>query len=243
MSRGGCTFDGPTMSTAAASAATASPGLSLPNRARGVRPSYDRPMDHPDAVVIGGGIAGVSAGHYLALAGFDVTLLEREPQLAVHTTGRSAAVLYESYGTPANQRLTRASLGFFRSPPAGLVDAPLVMPRGVLLVARPSQMETLRAEESHGVGLRPISPAEVGSMVPVMRYELLGGALLEAQAADLDVAGLHQAFVRGLRRSGGTIRTSSPVEALSRSRGTWRVRVPGRGHLNSGGGERGGGVV
>ena len=184
-------------------------------------------MDHPDAVVIGGGIAGVSVGHYLARAGFDVMLLEREPQLAAHTTGRSAAVLYESYGTPANQKLTRASLGFFTNPPEGLVDAPLVMPRGVLLVARPSQMETLRAEESHGVGLQPISPAQVGSMVPVMRTELLGGALLEAQASDLDVAGLHQAFVRGLLRSGGTIRTSSPVEALSRSRGTWRVRIPG----------------
>ena len=193
----------------------------------GVGVSYARSMDYADAVVIGGGIAGVSVGHYLATAGADVTLLETEQQLAVHTTGRSAAVLYESYGTRANQRLTRASLGFFRSPPEGLVDGPLVRPRGVLLVARPSQMESLRAEESRGVGLQPLSPAEVGSMVPVMRTGLLAGALLEAQAADLDVAGLHQAFVRGLRRSGGTIRTSSPVEALDRSRGAWRVRVPG----------------
>ena len=189
--------------------------------------SYARSMFYADAVVVGGGIAGVSVGYYLAEAGLDVTLVEREPQLATHTTGRSAAVLYESYGTRANQKLTMASLGFFRSPPEELVDVPLVRRRGVLLVARPSQMESLRAEESHGVGLQPISPAEVGSMVPVMRTELLGGALLEPQAADLDVAALHQAFVRGMRRSGGTIRTSSPVEALTRSGGCWTVRVPG----------------
>lgn len=183
-------------------------------------------MVRADVVVIGGGIAGVSVGHYLAEAGLDVTLVEREPQLASHTTGRSAAVLYESYGSRSNQRLTAASLGFFRSPPDELVDVPLVRRRGVLLVARPSQLESLRAEESHGVGLQPVSPAEAGSMVPVLRTELLGGALLELQAADLDVAGIHQAFVRGMRRSGATIRTSSPVEALVRSRGRWMVHVP-----------------
>jgi len=177
--------------------------------------------------VIGGGIAGVSVGHYLAQAGLDVTLVEREPHLAAHTTGRSAAVLYESYGTRANQRLTAASLEFFPNPPGGPVDAPLVKPRGVILVARPSQMASLRAEEAHGVGLQRISLSEVGSKVPVMRTELLGGALLEPQAADLDAAGLHQAFVRGMRSSGGRIRTSSPVETLTRSRGRWIVRVPG----------------
>ncbi len=184
-------------------------------------------MVYADAVVIGGGIAGVSVGHYLAEAGRTVILVEQEPQLASHTTGRSAAVLYESYGTRANQRLTMASLGFLRSPPEALVDVPLVTKRGVLLVARPSQMESLRAEASHGIGLQSISPSEVRAMVPVIRAELLGGALLEPQAADLDVAGLHQAFVRGMRRSGATIRTSSPVKALTRSHGCWKVHVPG----------------
>ena len=183
-------------------------------------------MLYTDAVVIGGGIAGVSVGHYLAQAGLDVILVEREPQLASHTTGRSAAILYESYGTRATQKLTAASLDFFTSPPEGLVDVPLVRRRGVVLVARRSQLESLRAQASHGVGLQPISPAEVGSMVPLIKTELLVGALLEPQAADLDVAGLHEAFVRGMRRSGGSIRTSSPVEALSRSRGVWMVHVP-----------------
>ncbi|MDE0289959.1 MAG: FAD-binding oxidoreductase [bacterium] len=192
-----------------------------------VASTYAPSMVYADALVIGGGIAGVSVGHYLAQAGRTVTLVEQEPQLASHTTGRSAAVLYESYGTRANQRLTKASLDFFRSPPEALVDVPLVARRGVLLVARPSQMESLRAEASHGVGLLPISTSEVRSMVPVMRTELLGGALLEPQAADLDVAGLHQAFVRGMLRSGATIRTSSPVEALTRSHGCWKVRTPG----------------
>ena len=41
-------------------------------------------------VIIGGGIAGVSAGYYLADAGLSVHLVEAEPTLAYHTTGRSA---------------------------------------------------------------------------------------------------------------------------------------------------------
>lgn len=189
---------------------------------------YAFPVVYPvDILVIGGGIAGVSVCHYLAEAGREVLLAEGEPRLAYHTTGRSAAVLYESYGTRAIQTLTAASLGFLKKPPAGLVDAPLLRPRGVVVVARPDQMDRLETEASHGVGLRMISPSEVGAMVSVIRTELLAGALVEPQAADLDVAALHQAFVRGMRRAGGTIRLAAPVEALVRSAGRWMVRAGG----------------
>ena len=180
-----------------------------------------------DIVVIGGGIAGVSVAHCLVEARRRVLLVEREPQLAYHTTGRSAAVLYESYGTQAVQRLTAAGLDFLKNPPEGLVDRPLVKPRGLILVARPDQMDRLEAEASHGVGLEPISPADVKALVPVIRSELLAGALVEPQAADLDVGALHQAFVRGVRRSGGAIRVATPVESLTRSAGRWMVRAGG----------------
>ncbi len=200
-------------------------------------PSYGRPERGPsyawwmaystEILVIGGGIAGVSVGHYLAAAGREVLLVEAEPQLAYHTTGRSAAVLYESYGTGPIQTLTAASLEFLNSPPEGLADGPLVSPRGVILVARPDQMDILEAEAAHGVGLQPISPVEVGALVPVIRTEILAGALMEPQAADLDVAALHQAFVRGMRGGGGTIRPAAPVAAIARSGGRWTVRAGG----------------
>ena len=52
-----------------------------------------------DAVIIGGGIAGVSAGYYLARAGLTVHLVEAEPTLAYHTTGRSAATYLVNFLT------------------------------------------------------------------------------------------------------------------------------------------------
>jgi D-arginine dehydrogenase len=56
-------------------------------------------------VVIGRGIAGVSTAAELA-AHADVVLVERETVLAYHTTGRSAAMYFESYGHEASRPLT-----------------------------------------------------------------------------------------------------------------------------------------
>jgi D-arginine dehydrogenase len=46
---------------------------------------------------------------------------------------------------------------------------------------------------------------------------------LEPEALDLDVASLHQAFVRGLRAAGGEIRQNAGVESLARTNGTWSI--------------------
>ena len=69
-----------------------------------------------DFVIIGGGIAGASIGYFLAPHGRTV-LLEREPQPGYHSTGRSAALFLESYGTAQVRALTRASRAFLSAPP------------------------------------------------------------------------------------------------------------------------------
>ena len=180
-----------------------------------------------DILVIGGGIAGVSVGYFLTEAGHRVLLVEGEERLAYHTTGRSAAILYRSYGTTSVRSLTAASLPFLEDPPSALVDVPLVSPRGIVLVARTHQMDRLKAELVRGVDLEMIEPAEVADLVPVIRTARLVAGLLDRHAVDMDVAALHQAFVRGMRRGGATIRTGAPVEALSRSAGRWLVKAGG----------------
>lgn len=183
-------------------------------------------------VVIGGGIAGVSAAYHLALSGADVTLLEQETTLAFHSTGRSAALYFENYGAEANRPLTRASRSFFDNPPAGLVDHMLLGKRGALWVGRPDQSgsldELLDEGTRRGGSARWLEPDEAVALVPVLRKGLVGGGVWEPEALDMDVAAIHQGFVRGLRAAGAEIVTSSRVSSLDRGQVGWKVGTNGR---------------
>ena len=81
-----------------------------------------------DVVVIGGGIAGVSAAAALAST-HSVQLLEQEGVLAFHTTGRSAATYYGNLAADAIRPLTRASKDLLFDPPDPF-QGPLVARRG-----------------------------------------------------------------------------------------------------------------
>ena len=74
-----------------------------------------------DFLVIGGGIAGASVAHWLAPHA-RVILLERESQPGYHSTGRSAALFMESYGTAQVRALTMASRAFLEHPPEGFSE-------------------------------------------------------------------------------------------------------------------------
>ena len=96
-------------------------------------------METFDFAIVGAGIAGASVGWELSNHG-SVVVLERESQPGYHTTGRSAALFLETYGTPAIRAMTRASRAFLSTPPAGFCDTPVLSPRGVVYIAAPDQM-------------------------------------------------------------------------------------------------------
>jgi D-arginine dehydrogenase len=59
-------------------------------------------------------------------------------------------------------------------------------------------------------------------MVPGIRPEWRR-ALFEPGCADIDVAGLHAAYLRRFRRSGGTVRTDSRLHSAQRRDGRWNA--------------------
>ena len=75
-------------------------------------------MQEFDFAIVGAGIAGVSAAYRLAPQA-KVIMLEREHVAAYHTTGRSAALHSETYGSPEIRAITVASGRFYRAPPDG----------------------------------------------------------------------------------------------------------------------------
>jgi D-arginine dehydrogenase len=183
-------------------------------------------------VVVGGGIAGVSAAYYLIKSGNcdRVSLLEAEDQLAHHTTGRSAALLIENYGAGPIRPLTTASLDFFHSPPAELVDHDLIEKRGILTFSNgPDDDATFDQQLRDGAKTThpvvEISRGEAEELAPHILFRPQDRLMWEPYAHDIDVAATHQAFVRGFVRSGGEIHTARRVDAARPNGDQWIVET------------------
>jgi D-arginine dehydrogenase len=184
------------------------------------------PPDHADVLIAGAGIAGSSLAFELADR-VSVVLLEGEAQPAYHSTGRSAAMLTETYGSALVRRLTRASRPFFERPPPDFADHPLLSPRGMLHIARADQRAALdqaeRAAASLVPALRRLDAAAVRELAPLVSAAYVDGGLLEWDARAIDVALLHQGYLRGLRRRGGRLVTDAAVTAVRAAPGGWEV--------------------
>ncbi len=181
-----------------------------------------------DFVVIGGGIAGASVGYWLAPHG-RVVVLERESQPGYHSTGRSAALYMESYGTPQVRALTMASRAFLSQPPEGFSEHPLLTPRGALMVAGTEELPQLEEHWSVLQAMAPtarrLSTEEALALVPSLRPEQVAAAVYEPDAADMDVHAIHQGYLRGLRRAGGTLVCDAEVTAMAHDGTQWCVQA------------------
>jgi D-arginine dehydrogenase len=179
-----------------------------------------------DVIVIGAGMAGASVAYFLAPHA-KVLVLERESFAGMHSTGRSAALFSETYGSPQVRALTRATRPFLASPPAGFAMQPILTPRGATLIGNAAQADDVRAlYEAIVPFTRDIElhdAARLQASVPVLKPAFAQIGLHEPGAADIDVNELHQGFLRGLRARGGQLRLNVDVRAIGRDAGGWQV--------------------
>ena len=177
-------------------------------------------MQDFDFAVIGAGIAGVSLAYHLAPEA-RVVILEREHVAAYHTTGRSAALHSETYGSPEIRAITVASGKFYRAPPQGFTDHALLTPRGALIAGRVDQEQAMQKAAAEYARLVPtvrwLEPDETLRLQPLLKPEAAaGGAIFEA-AEDMDVAAIHAGFLRGARAATASRRPASPGTARPRA--------------------------
>jgi D-arginine dehydrogenase len=184
------------------------------------------PSRSADVVVIGGGMAGVTVAAALAPE-CRVLLVEAEPELARHATGRSAAAFLETYGPAPVRQLTRASRPLLDAASRSAGTPPILTPRPLLWLARPDQRAHLEAALAEQPTLEALDVAAVEELVPCVRPGHIGGGALERNAADIDVAALHQHHVRALRAAGGEVALHAPLVAGRRHGGRWELQLGG----------------
>jgi D-arginine dehydrogenase len=181
-----------------------------------------------DFVIVGAGIAGASLAYQLAPHA-RVALLEREPQPGYHSTGRSAALFIETYGTPMIRALTCASRAFYITPPEGFTEHPILAPRGVMHVAKVGQEQELADALALALKTSPqveqLSVQQVIERCPALRADLICGAVYEYDAMDIDVNALHQGYLRGFRANGGQILNDAELASASFDSGMWTVSL------------------
>jgi D-arginine dehydrogenase len=168
-----------------------------------------------DFLIIGGGIAGISAAARLSELG-SVIVLEAEEVLAHHASGRSAALYEPRYGAPAVVALSMASEAQFRAMPG------VLGPRGLMLVAKAEAREAFE-HDLKAMAFDPISIEQAREIVPILNPEVVALAGYASHAEDVDTDLLVQGFAREAKGRGAKVLTKAKVTAIAKDGAGWRV--------------------
>lgn len=188
-------------------------------------------MRNTDILVIGGGIAGLSAAARFARHGATL-VLEAEQAPGYHASGRSVTFCHFGIGDPLVKRLTAVSRESFAAPPEP-GETPIARRHPALHIARADQITALDAlEEVHRAlspGYRRLSGAEAAQIVPLRTEgeDSIAAALLDPDGYKLDSDAMLQRHVRALREAGGELVTEARATAISRKGERWIVDTAG----------------
>lgn len=171
-----------------------------------------------DFAIVGAGMAGASLAAELAPYA-RVVVLEAEDAPGYHATGRSAAFWDECYGGPGVVPLTLPSGTYLRE--HGFMHA-----CGALYIGQAEDRAAMdgfiTAFAGTGVTLERLGHEELRQRVPALREDWCD-AIWEPACCDIDVAGLHQHYLKAMKQAGAQLVTRARVASVSRAAGVWQI--------------------
>lgn len=174
-------------------------------------------MQTVDALVVGGGIAGLSVSARLAQHG-RVVVVEGESACGYHASGRSVAFAHYGLGNVPVRSLTALSIGELAA--HGTVHPALHVAREDQIAA----LDELEAVHRHyGCDYARIRPQEARALMPALRPEACAAALIDHGSLKLDTHAMLQACIATLRAHDGQLVTGAPVSTIARATAGWRV--------------------
>ena len=170
-----------------------------------------------EIVVAGAGIVGLATAYELTGRGHQVTVLEKEPAVARHQTGRNSGVIHSGlYYTPGSLKARLGTAGA-----ASLRDfavahgIPVDICGKVVVATRPAQIPALERllerGRANGVPVRRISGEEARGFEP---HVSCVAALRVESTGIVDYAGVCRRLVELINASGGRLLTGSEIVGI-----------------------------
>ena len=183
------------------------------------------------AVVIGGGVVGVSTLYHLARKGWtDALLLERK-ELTSGATWHAAGLLPLFNMSYSVGQLHKYSVRLYGELEAETgQDVGLRRVGNIRLAMTPDRMDEYRQYASVartiGVNVEFLTPEQVQALWPLAAIDGLLGAIRHPEDGYVQPADLTQALARGARAQGAKIQRNTGVDAIERTAsGEWRVKT------------------
>lgn len=166
-------------------------------------------------IIIGGGIAGISLGRELSARGHPVTLLEAEPQLAYHTSGRSAQQLVLGYGPPAVRELTDITINLLVDQQQTLAQ-PVAWPSRFLMVGTSPEID-----EGAYPGQTRLDAEQLRQLAPELRTDRFTAGALDERSLRTHAGAMIEWLVHDAIHM--SVRRGERLVSASHDHGGWTV--------------------
>ena len=185
------------------------------------------------AVVIGGGVVGVSTLYHLAKKGWDAVLLERA-ELTSGSTWHAAGLLPLFNMSYSVGQLHKYSVRFYQELPAETgMDSGFSQVGNIRLATNRDRMDEFRqyaaVAATIGVKVDFLTPEEVVELWPLAVVgegkRKLVGAIVHREDGYIQPADLTNSLAAGARKLGGVIHTRTTVTAIERRGDEWIVKT------------------